>query len=231
MLEAFFGLDDELPLEALGLCASAPGADGMPVIFTHRLGQTELDPTAFQVATAGGVLHTPACATTRPAAEASENHTVLLIGDLGGIADPPVRVTVMKPLPLVGASPSSAVGLTALVTPLDDGPRLELAFPLSREEGLECPDDTVQGFVVVWSGGIVPADGRTDEDHRRAYTVDVDGVTVTPVALGDLGDNDNYVHLCLAEAGVPRVVRVGAGVVVDPRGDANDGSQVDIATR
>ena len=47
------------------------------------------------------------------------------------------------------------------------------------------------------------------------------GAVVTPIALADLDDNDNYTHLCLEEATPARSVTVKAGVAVDSRGDAN----------
>lgn len=231
MLEAFFGLDDALPVQALGLCSSAVGADGMPVTFTHRLLSDQPPVTAFRVITASRATKVPSCATTRPANESSENHTVLLIGDLGSAADPPVRVEIVSPLSLVGAAPEAAVGLEVAVTALADGPRLVLAFPLTRSEGLDCPSSAAQGIAVVWAGGVVPATGKDDDDHRRAYEVDVDDGSVVPAALGDLNDNDNYVHLCLDLAGVPRSVHAVAGVVVDPAGDANVDSRVDVAGR
>ena len=36
VLSAFFGLDNALPLAAIGLSWKAPGKDGMPVVFSHE---------------------------------------------------------------------------------------------------------------------------------------------------------------------------------------------------
>ena len=38
MVNAFFGLDDALPMRAAGICLEAPGADGMPVTFSRGVG-------------------------------------------------------------------------------------------------------------------------------------------------------------------------------------------------
>jgi hypothetical protein len=49
---------------------------------------------------------------------------------------------------------------------------------------------------------------------------------VVPFALADLGDNDNYLHLCLDVDAPPLSVRAEAGILVDPRGDLNDDTSV-----
>lgn len=53
------------------------------------------------------------------------------------------------------------------------------------------------------------------------YQVETEAGLVTPDALADLGDNDNYEHLCLSEAAIPVRVHAAAGVVLDPRDDPN----------
>ena len=53
--------------------------------------------------------------------------------------------------------------------------------------------------------------------------------SVTPFALGDIDDNDNYVHICLDTAAPPTQVWAAAGVLVDPRGDLNPETAVDVA--
>ena len=64
-----------------------------------------------------------------------------------------------------------------------------------------------------------------DDLERKAYRVmalDNDTLTtVTPFALGDLGDGDNNHELCLDE--VSEVVRIEfpAGLMTDPREDLN----------
>lgn len=51
---------------------------------------------------------------------------------------------------------------------------------------------------------------------------------VTPFALGDIDDNDNYVHLCLGTPAYASEVNAQAGVLVDPRGDVNPSTSVPV---
>lgn len=229
---AFFGLDDALPRVARLLCSAAPGRDGMPVTFSRRVVEPidgTIDPAAFVVRTRSGALRTPACATLEPAAAPAERHTVLLIGDLGGEpADPPVAVSVVAPLALAGAD---ARGLGAPVIPLAAGPTLALALSLRPGAiASDCPRGrTAQIVVAIWAGGVTPAPGASQEDHRRGYQVETAAGLVTPFALGDLDDRDNYVHLCLDTAATTSVVRFAAGIVVDPRGDRNPETTVAVS--
>jgi hypothetical protein len=55
-----------------------------------------------------------------------------------------------------------------------------------------------------------------------------DGAIVTPVALADLGDRDNYTQLCLDTEIPATSVSVEAGVAVDPRGDPNPLTAVNV---
>ena len=48
------------------------------------------------------------------------------------------------------------------------------------------------------------------------YEVDTEAGRITPDALADLGDNDNYEHLCLSESAIPLRVRAVAGVAEPP---------------
>lgn len=231
ILNAFFGLDDALPLASLVICRQAPNSDGMPVTFSRRVVGDEnatVDPGAFTVITRSGKRKKPDCATLRPAVEASENHTVLLVGDLGdGQSDPPLRVEITGALPLEGNA--DAKGLRVEVTPLEDGPTIVMALGFDADDiDSECPKDTKQIIMVVWAGGVTPAKGKTDEDHRKMYRVTGDDGALTPFALGDLGDNDNYVHLCLKTTSRVTSVTADASVLVDPRGDLNPTTSLDI---
>lgn len=234
ILSAFFGLDDALPMGVEFICRGGGGRDGMPVTFSRRVLGT---PTAeaFEVTTRSGARHTPVCATLAPALGATERHTVLLAGDLGGEpADPPVRVTVVRSLPLEGGG--DARGLNADVVALAAGPSLVLALPYAAGSlpGSACPAATTRRIVqVTWNGGVTSADGAAVGDRERLrthVTVTRSGapVEIAPAALADVGDNDNYLHLCLDVADVPTAVRVEAGTFVDPRGDLNAESRVDV---
>jgi hypothetical protein len=221
LVEAFFGLDNALPVDSRGLCLWAPGKDGMPVTFSRRLVMQQPEPSAFLVRTRAGREHRPVCATTRPADGPLENHTVLLMGDLGDDAnDPPMEVVVTGDVPFQGGG--NARGLQGPVRALQEGPTLTLAMAFSRA-GLatDCPEAAAQVVMVVWAGGVVPGPGKDQESHRLAYRVlDAQGPHV-PLALGDLQDRDNYVHLCMESALAATEVTAAEGVLVDPRGDLN----------
>jgi hypothetical protein len=226
LVNAFFGLDDALPSRAAVLCLAAPGKDGMPVTFSRRV-VGDVDPDAFTVTTRSGARKKPLCATTSPANARSKRHTVLLIGDLGSEADPPTTATVTGDLMLDGEV--NARGLSAPVTPLADGPTLVLA--MQAKPGTldsDCPSSTKQIVVVVWAGGVTPRAGAKAAAHRDAYKVITAEGEAVPFALGDLGDSDNYEHLCLDVASPALAVSCKAGVLVDPRGDANPPTSVEV---
>jgi hypothetical protein len=226
LLNAFFGLDDALPPVSRIFCLTAPGRDGMPVTFSRRV--ISVEPKDFVVVTRSGVRKTPECATLRPADRASERHTVLLIGDLGSVQDPPIRVKVVEDVALEAGGRGH--GLEVEVTPLEAGPTLVLA--IAYEAGTvesDCPTGTKQVVQVTWAGGVQPKYGATQEDHRTMYRVVTTKGEVTPSALGDLGDNDNYVHLCLDTSANVSEVNARAGILVDPRGDLNPSATVTVS--
>lgn len=234
ILDAFFGLDDALPARSAFVCLGSVGEDGMPVTFSQRVQSAKPEASAFLVTTRSGATHVPRCATLAPANDASERHTVLLMGKLGDDpADPPVRVDVVGSVPLDGGG--DARGLSGKVTPLAAGPSLLLALRYLPAElpGTSCPPGPTRQIVqVTWSGGVsAPGGGDlTDAQRRRMHVTLADpaGGTrdVTPFALADLGDNDNYVQLCLDDDAKPLSVRVEPGTCVDPRGDANDATAI-----
>lgn len=228
ILSAFFGLDDALPRTVELICRGGGGRDGMPVTFSRRVVGTPAA-SSFRVVTGSGARREPACATLSPATGPTERHTVLLGGDLGDDAsDPPLRVEVSGPLTTEGGD---ARGLGADVVPLSAGPSVVLALRYASIAGSACPPSTRQVVQVTWSGGVTPPGGGDVGDTQRTRThvsVARDGgaVEVTPAALADLGDNDNYVHLCLDIAETPLSVRVEAGTFVDPRNDLNAETRV-----
>ena len=199
----------------------------MPVILSHRVAASAysgrsggMDASVFEVEVASGERVAPDCAALAPALDASELHTVLLTGEFGSEEEPPRRVSVVGSTPLEGGA--DARGLSAPVTPLEAGPELILAFRYAPTDlETDCPSTTQQVVVVAWAGGVTLAPGRTEDDHRAMYRVETADGPATPSALADLGDNDNYEHLCLSGAAIPIRVHAAAGVVVDPRGDPN----------
>ena len=228
MVSAFFGLDHALPEQSRRLCLQAPGQDGIPVTFSRRV-VGAIAPGSFTVRLRSGEERHPICATTAPANEASENHTVLLIGDLGrDPGDPPLSVDVTGPLSLDGGFDGR--GLTSLMTPLSAGPTMVLALGVKPGTmASNCPAATAQIVVVVWAGGVVPGPASSEAAHLAGYRVLTEAGTVSPVALGDLGDHDNYIHLCLGTTSPAREVSFPAGIVIDPRGDLNPETKVEVS--
>jgi hypothetical protein len=228
LVSAFFGLDHAMPEASRWLCREAPGQDGMPVTFTRRV-VGSIAPGSFTVRLRSGEVRHPICATTAPANEAAEGHTVLLMGELGREpADPPVSVEVTGPLSLEGGVDGQ--GLTAPVTPLAAGPTLVLALGLRPGSiASDCPAATRQIVMAVWAGGVVPGPGSDQERHLGGYRVKTEAGEAAPFALGDLKDRDNYVHLCLDTDSPARSVHFAAGIVVDPRGDLNPETTVEVS--
>jgi hypothetical protein len=234
ILEVFFGLDNALPATANLLCAGAGGLDGMPVTFSRRIGVDAPEAAAFRVTTRSGQARTPRCATLRPALGPSKRHTVLLIGDFGDDpGDPPARVEVVGSVPLLNGGDARGAS-SDRVTPLSQGPELRIAlrYAPAALAGSSCPMGTRQIVQLTWAGGVRGAAGGELGDDARAQTrVTLStGDVVTPVALADLGDNDNYTQLCLDTDTPAESVTVEAGVAIDPRGDANPRTSARVTT-
>ncbi|MFN0246852.1 MAG: hypothetical protein ACKV2T_08075 [Kofleriaceae bacterium] len=234
ILEVFFGLDNALPMVANFLCPNAQGMDGMPVVFSRRIGVDNPEASAFRVTTRSGVSRTPHCATLRPALGPSKLHTVLLIGDFGDDpGDPPARVDVVGSVPLLNGG--DAMGASSdRVTPLSEGPELRIGYRYKAADlpTSSCASSTMQIVQLTWAGGVRAATGgELGDDARTRMRVTLsDGREIIPVALADLGDNDNYTQLCLDVDTPAESVTVEAGVAVDPRGDTNPESSIRITT-
>lgn len=224
MLSAFFGLDNAVQAPRF------KGADGLPVTFSARVeNPASIDPNAFTVITRSGERKHPLNATTRPADDVSERHTVLLIGEFGNEPDdPPVKIEVTGHLDLAGGV--DAHGLSVAVTPLMDGPTMVLAYPasLANFKG-GYPPETKQVVVIVWAGGVRPLPGISLQDRLKGYYVEtIDGDLVVPIGLGELDDGDNYEHLYLDTQ--TEIVRVNmqSGLLMDPRDDPNPVTSIEV---
>ena len=243
LLSAFFGLDNGLGVGANRLCQGASGQDGMPVVLSHTVDPGSLDPEDFQIVTRSGIEHTPICVTLRPAGDAGELRTVLLIGEFGDAADdPPVKVLVVDDLFSDGMTGDRVNfrGTQTQVTPLDAGPSLVLAEVVPKDRrstegrGSACPEGTQQVVRVTWAGGVrLPSGGEPGEVERALYRVTVehpDGSSdeIIPAALADLGDRDNNHLLCLDRSTPAVSVSFPAGHLVDPNRDLNPDTQVDV---
>ena len=232
ILEAFFGLDNALPLTVNLLCPGGGGLDGMPVTFSRRIGVDQPEASAFRITTRSGQVLTPRCATLRPALAPSKRHTVLLIGELGDASDPPVRVEVVGSVPWQNGGDASGLAIDT-VTPLAEGPSLRIAYRYAPGElRTSCPAGTQQIVQITWAGGVTATTGgELGEAARVGMRVTLeDGTVVTQRALADLGDNDNYTQLCLDTATPATEVSVDAGLAQDPRGDANPATSLRITS-
>jgi hypothetical protein len=109
ILEVYYGLD-QLPAAASLICGlPVAGLDGVPVTFSRQLDDTSLQLEDFVVRTDDGRPVTPDCATLRPANEALELRTILLVGSFGTPAAQPKAVEVVGTLrDLALAAESSA---------------------------------------------------------------------------------------------------------------------------
>ena len=135
----------------------------MPITFSRRV--TSMEPGDFAVITRSGIRKVPECATLRPADEASEGHTVLLIGDLGSAQDPPERVEVVGDVALEAGGQGR--GLAVDVTPLEAGPTLVLAIAYTAGTiESDCPGGARQIVQVTWAGGVQPHEGAAREAAR-----------------------------------------------------------------
>ncbi len=241
LLSAFYGLDNGLGAGINRICPGASGQDGMPVVLSHTIDPETLQREDFRVFTRSGAERTPLCVTLAPARDPGELRTVLLIGELGDAAnDPPVKVLIVDDLLSDGRTgrPVSFRGMETHVIPLEAGPTLVLAEVVPEDEwsmsgrGSACPAGARQVVRVTWAGGVRLPDGDDPGDAERAlYRVTVkrpDGTRdeTAPVALAELGDNDNNHLLCLGTADPAVSVAFPAGHLVDPNRDLNPDTQV-----
>jgi len=248
ILSAFFGLDNGFPPWANLICRGAAGADGMPVIFSHEINFETLQAGDFRVTTAAGEIGEIYCVTLSPAIDPGELRTVLLVGEFGSADnDPPVRVEIVGNLHSLDGTVNFK-GAEVAVTPLEPGPTLVLAENLSPDawhlgrdsdgtwgSSCGCPEEGVSQVVrVTWDGGVTLENGdEPGEPELDLYSVTVqaaDGSNrlVHPFAFGDLEDGDNNHELCLDTEEIPVSVSFPAGIFIDPNGDLNPETSVEI---
>ena len=215
----------------------------MPVVFSQTLDAETLQPEDFEVTSKSGEAHTPKCVTLRPAQDAGELRTVLLIGEFGDAPDnPPLSVKVVGELLSDGSPAINFKGTKVDVTPLAEGPSLVLAEPVPKNQWTQetnstrCPQGIRQIIRVTWNGGVRRPDrSEAGEAERKLYRVEVrqsDGslVEVTPIALAELEDRDNNHFLCLDTDDSAVAVSFREGRLVDPNGDLNPYTAVKVST-
>ena len=218
----------------------------MPVVLSRTIEPDSLQPEDFQIVTKSEVIHSPHCVTLRPAQDAGELRTVLLIGEFGNVDDdPPALVRVVGDIFSDENSPGKRSrvnfrGAKVEVTPLHEGPSLVFAeiVPLSEvakdTRGSACPDEATQIVRVVWNGGVRLLNREELGDFERMLyevtvrTKDSTERRINPAALGDLGDGDNNHLLCLNTEDVAVSVRFPAGYLADPNLDLNPDTFVKI---
>ena len=245
MLSAFFGLDNAMPQRAMGIWLQAPGKDGMPLVFSHEIDPKTLNANVFQVTTQKGQKLSVAFATFKPAIEEFELRTVLLIGEFGNTPDnEPVQVEIIGDLKTRDGQ--NLKGQKVKISPLNDGPFLTYAeyfdfdsnYPFVKKgRGCDCPKDDTQTVVrVVWSGGVRAANGK-ELGHRElsSFTItlvqNADTIQVQPFQMADINDKDNNIDLCIKEKGLPIRVEVKENIAIDPRGDKNPLTKINILGR
>ena len=245
LLSAFFGLDNALPFAVNLLCFGGSGDDGMPVVFSHRISSDSVRPEQFQITTRSGQLKTPECATLRPAGDPGERRTVLLIGEFGNAdTDPPEVVTIVEDLLSDMPEPLNFKGQSVDVTPLSEGPSMVLAESLSQDDwtvdrrGTQCPSEGVRQIIrVTWNGGVRLANGDEPGDtETHLYSVSMEQEQGTsyithPIAIAELGDNDNHHFLCLDTDDKASAVSFPSGHFIDPNRDLNPDTRVIVHTR
>lgn len=245
LLTAFFGLDNALPWGTIGLFWSAPGKDGMPVVFSQEVDPKTLEAADFEISTEKGNKHIPDDVTLLPANEEFELRTVLLIGDYGDYPDnEPITVKIVGDLR--SRSGQNYTGQVSRVIPLEEGPVLSYAeyftfdkdYPyVEKGRGCDCPREETKMVVrVVWTGGVRAVNGNElSEKELDGFEVTmvkgVDTLIIAPYQLADLADNDNNIDLCLKESGIPIFVHVKENIAIDPRGDKNPETKTKVVNR
>lgn len=249
-LSAFFGADNAFPPFANGfICEGAAGGDGMPVVFSHQIDTSTLQPGDFRITRADGSTGGLVCVTPMPALDVGELRTILLIGEYGSAENQPVKVDIIGNLLSIDGSINFR-GSSATVIPMEDGPTLiyaeivpESQWDLGKEQstgrmfgapGDGCPESTQQVLRVVWTGGITkPGRGEIDDVERLAYKVFVEDnagelTAIAPFAVADLRDGDNNHELCLDTSAKPVRVEFPAGMMTDPIEDLNPETSIDV---
>ena len=212
----------------------------MPVIFSHEVDVSTIEPGDFQVITAAGRKGSVTCLTLAPADDPGELRTALLAGDFGDINDQPVSVEIVGDL-LTQDRSANFRGAKIQVTPLEPGPSIVFAELVPQEQwalgsegtslpfggGNGCPANTRQVVRVTWNGGITkPGGAEADQEDGARYQVyvqsqDDETRLISPMALADLGDGDNNHKLCLDTEASVISVTFPAGFLTDPREDLN----------
>lgn len=244
VLTAFFGLD-ALPLQSILLYPMAPGKNGMPVVFSQEIDPSTLDESDFEIITENGERSDVEFVTLKPANEAFELRTVLLIGEYGSHPqNPPTTVRIVGDL--MSRSGQNYNGQSVAVIPLPEGPIISYAeyftftddYPYVKSgSGCDCPkEDTEMVVRTVWAGGVRARNGaQLGDNELTSFQVTLvqgtDTIKTYPFKLADLRDNDNNIDLCLKDKGIPILVEAAPGIAIDPGNDPNPKTQREVIPR
>ena len=249
-LSAFFGANNAFgPLANRLVCEGAEGGDGMPLVFSHQLDISTLQPGDFRITRADGSIGSLVCVTPMPALDEGELRTILLIGEYGSAENQPVQVDIVGNLLSIDGSLNFRNSSSTVIA-LEEGPTLiyaevvpESQWDLGKElstglrfgaPGNGCPERTQQVVRVVWTGGITkPGGDEIDDVERLAYRVFVEDDAgelklIEPFAVADLRDSDNNHELCLDTTAKPLRVEFPAGLMTDPIEDLNPATSIDV---
>ena len=245
MLSAFFGLDNALTPNARLIWREAPGKDGMPIVFSHEIDPTTLDASDFKIKTQQGDVRAVEFVSYKPAIEAFELRTLLLIGEYGEYpGNEPIEVEIVGELK--SRDGQELKGQKISVIPLEEGPVISYAeyfeidnqYPyVEKGNGCDCPKSETQVVVrTVWSGGVRSKEGKElgakELSHFYVKLVhENDTIEVNPFLIADLNDNENNIDLCIKEAGIPISVRADANITIDPRDDLNPETEIEVLSR
>jgi hypothetical protein len=217
----------------------------MPVIFSHEVDPTSIEPGDFRVVTKSGQVGEVICLTLAPADDPGELRTALLVGDYGEEDDQPAFVEIIGNI-LTHDKSANFKGQRIDVTPLEAGPTIVLAEVVPIEQwnlgfagtklrfggGSGCPMNTKQIVRVTWSGGVTKPGGQPADDlERDLYVIKVVNENgsvseVTPTALADLNDGDNNHKLCLDFPSQVLSISFAEGYLTDPRDDLNPATKI-----
>jgi hypothetical protein len=169
----------------------------------------------------------------------------LLIGEFGNAdTDPPEVVTIVEDLLSDTTAPVNFNGQSVQVTPLIEGPSMVMAESLSQDDwtvdrrGTQCPSEGVRQIIrVTWNGGVRLANGDEPGDtetHLYSVTMEPEQGTsyiTHPIAIAELGDNDNHHFLCLDTNDKASAVSFPSGHFIDPNRDLNPDTRVIVHPR
>ena len=157
------------------------------------------------------------------------------MGEFGSAdTEPPEVVTIVEDLLSDTAAPLNFKGQSVEVTPLSEGPSMVLAESVDRDDwavdrrGTQCPSQGVRQIIrVTWNGGVRLASGDEPSDtetHFYSVTMQPEQVPsyiAHPIAIAELGDNDNHQFLSLDTDDKASAVTFPSGHFIDPNRDLN----------